>query len=49
MVVVGAVGVGKSSLTIRYVQNEFNESLDSTLGAVYMEKTTSIKNRKIKF
>jgi GTPase SAR1 family protein len=35
VVVIGSVGVGKSSLTVRYVHNEFNESLESTLGAVY--------------
>lgn len=36
IVVIGAVGVGKSSLTIRYVHNDFNDKLDSTLGAVYL-------------
>lgn len=49
VVVIGPVGVGKSSITIRYVHNEFHESLDSTLGAVYFEKTHLYKNKKIKF
>jgi len=49
VVVIGTVGVGKSSLTIRYVHNEFNEHLDSTLGAVYFEKTIAHSGRKIKF
>jgi len=35
VVVIGGIGVGKSSLTIRYVNNQFNEYLESTLGAVY--------------
>jgi small GTP-binding protein len=43
------VGVGKSSITIRYVHNEFHESLDSTLGAVYFEKTNSYHGKKIKY
>ena len=46
---IGPVGVGKSSITIRYVHNEFHESLDSTLGAVYFEKSHSLRGRKIKF
>lgn len=49
VVVIGAVGVGKSSLTIRYVHNEFNEQLDSTLGAVYLEKTIIAHGKKLKF
>jgi len=48
IVVIGAVGVGKSSLTMRYVNNDFNDKLDSTLGAVYLEKNITIKNKKIK-
>ena len=36
VVVIGAVGAGKSSLAVRYVHNEFNQELDSTLGAVYL-------------
>jgi GTPase SAR1 family protein len=49
VVVIGPVGVGKSSLTIRYVHNEFHESLESTLGAVYFEKTQVTQGRKVKF
>lgn len=49
MVVIGPVGVGKSSITIRFVHNEFHESLDSTLGAVYFEKMHAVQGRKIKF
>ena len=49
VVIIGSVGVGKSSLAVRYVHNEFNQSLESTLGAVYLEKTILCKDRKIKY
>jgi small GTP-binding protein len=38
VVVIGSIGVGKSSITIRFVNNQFNDFLDSTLGAVFFEK-----------
>jgi len=38
VVVIGSVGVGKSSLTTRFVFNEFNENIGTTLGAAYFEK-----------
>jgi Ras-related protein Rab-5C len=47
--VIGGIGVGKSSITIRYVNNQFNEFLESTLGAVYFEKSHRHKNRSIKY
>jgi Ras-related protein Rab-5C len=49
VVVIGPVGVGKSSITIRYVHNEFHDSLESTLGAVYFEKTQLAQGRRVKF
>jgi GTPase SAR1 family protein len=33
---VGDVGVGKSSITARYVLNKFDTKMESTLGAAYM-------------
>jgi GTPase SAR1 family protein len=35
VVIVGSIGVGKSSITTRFVNNHFNDFLDSTLGAVF--------------
>lgn len=49
VVVIGGIGVGKSSLTIRYVHNQFSDNLDSTLGAVYFEKTQTTPSAKIRF
>lgn len=50
VVIIGTVGVGKSSLTIRFVYDQFNENIDSTLGAVYFEKLHNYNESKnIKF
>lgn len=49
VVVIGGIGVGKSSLTIRYVNNQFNEFMESTLGAIYFEKMHSFNKKNIKF
>lgn len=38
VVMVGDVGVGKSSLTVRYILDKFDTKMESTLGAAYMEK-----------
>jgi GTPase SAR1 family protein len=35
VVVIGSVGVGKSSLTTRFIFNEFNDNMATTLGAAY--------------
>ena len=49
MVVIGSIGVGKSSITIRFVNNQFNDFLDSTLGAVFFEKIHHYNSKSIKF
>ena len=49
VVIIGTVGVGKSSLTIRFVYDQFSEHMDSTLGAVYFEKVHNYDNKSIKF
>jgi GTPase SAR1 family protein len=36
VVVIGSVGVGKSSLTSRYVNDDFNDTMPTTLGATYL-------------
>ena len=38
IVIVGDTGVGKSSITSRYVFDKFDYNQQSTLGAAYMEK-----------
>ena len=38
IIVVGDTGVGKSSLLLRYVNNEFNEFNEPTQGASYLSK-----------
>jgi len=42
-------GVGKSSILIRFVSNEFKPILKSTLGAAFMSKTIFYKEQAIKF
>lgn len=50
VVMVGNVGVGKSSITVRYVLDKFDEKMESTLGAAYMDKVHYIAEGKaIKF
>ena len=47
IVVVGDCAVGKSSLTIRYVNNNFSEFQDSTIGATYITKKITCPNEII--
>ena len=50
VVVIGPVGVGKSSLATRFIYNEFNENMPTTLGASYFEKVHEHKPGKtVKF
>lgn len=49
VVVIGSIGVGKSSITIRFVSNQFNDFMDSTLGAVFFEKVHQYGNKSIKY
>lgn len=35
VVVIGSVGVGKTSLTVRFIYDQFNENMETTLGASY--------------
>lgn len=35
---VGDVSVGKSSITVQYTLSKFDNKMESTLGAAYMEK-----------
>lgn len=38
----GAARVGKSSLTLRFCKNEFDEKLESTVDATYQEQTVNL-------
>ena len=45
VVLLGATGVGKSSLVLRYVTSQFNPHSESTIGAAFMSKMTVMKLR----
>lgn len=49
IVVLGDYSVGKSSLTLQYVKNEFNPNEESTIGAAFLTKTVLFKENYIKF
>lgn len=44
MVILGDQGVGKSSITYRYVENKFRESVGPTIGAQFQQLKTTLKN-----
>ena len=44
----GDAGVGKSSIILRYTNNEFNASLVSSIGVDFKSKDILINNQKIK-
>ena len=46
VVLIGESGVGKTSILLRYVSNEFNSQQFSTLGLSYVDKIIQIDNNK---
>lgn len=46
VIVVGDSGVGKSSILLRFVNDEFNEFNDPTLGAAFLSKVHSYGNNQ---
>ncbi len=38
------IGVGKSSILLRFCSNDFKESNDPTLGAAFMSKVINVDN-----
>lgn len=46
VIVVGDSGVGKSSLLLRFVNDEFNEFHEPTLGAAFLSKVHNYGNNK---
>ena len=47
VIVVGDTSVGKSSLLLRFVNDEFNEFHDPTLGAAFLSKAHTYNNGKV--
>jgi GTPase SAR1 family protein len=46
VIVVGDSGVGKSSILLRFVNDEFNEFNDPTLGAAFLSKVHTYGNNQ---
>ena len=49
VVILGDSGVGKSSILMRFVTNEWKESMESTMGAAFMSKMIVHNQNYIKF
>ena len=45
---IGDCGVGKTSLISCFIQDEFHDSEDPTIGASYMAKTLQLNNVSVK-
>ena len=48
-VLLGSSGVGKSSIIYRYVTNGWDENVQATLGAAFMDKQVTFKGQLFKF
>mmetsp|Transcript_33534 Transcript_33534/g.85808 ORF Transcript_33534/g.85808 Transcript_33534/m.85808 type:complete len:211 (+) Transcript_33534:196-828(+) len=49
VVLIGDAGVGKTSMALRYVTNQFRDKVESTIGASFLSKTTLIDDKPFKF
>ena len=49
VVLLGHQGVGKSSIVLRFVTNNFRQFSESTIGASYMSKLVVVDEKAIKF
>ncbi|KAG2373966.1 hypothetical protein C9374_011631 [Naegleria lovaniensis] len=49
VVLVGSVGVGKTSTVMRFVKDNFQEYIETTIGASYLSKVLNINDTQIKF
>ncbi len=47
VVVIGATDVGKTSLTIRYVHDEFHAFSNATIGASFLQKHVTVEGNRI--
>lgn len=49
VVLLGESGVGKSSIALRFCQDQFKVSHESTLGAAFMAKQIDVRGTSFKF
>jgi Ras-related protein Rab-5C len=49
LVLLGEAAVGKSSLVLRFVSNDFQENKEPTIGAAFLTQKCTIDNRVIKY
>ena len=49
VVLIGDSGVGKSSIVLRFVADNYHEASDPTIGAAYMSKMIQHNNKSIKY
>ncbi|TAQ83800.1 hypothetical protein B7494_g7873 [Chlorociboria aeruginascens] len=49
LVLLGEAAVGKSSLVLRFVNNDFQENKEPTIGAAFLTQKINLPNRTIKF
>lgn len=49
LVLLGEAAVGKSSVVLRFVQNEFQENKEPTIGAAFLTQKCRLEDRLIKF
>ncbi|KAK7208357.1 ras family protein [Myxozyma melibiosi] len=49
LVLLGEAAVGKSSLVLRFVSNDFQENKEPTIGAAFLTQKCTLPNRTIKF
>jgi len=49
LVLLGEAAVGKSSLVLRFVSNDFNDNTSPTIGAAFLTQKCRLENRIVKF
>ncbi|RKO96561.1 hypothetical protein CAUPRSCDRAFT_635, partial [Caulochytrium protostelioides] len=49
LVLLGEAAVGKSSLVLRFVNNEFQENKEPTIGAAFLTQRCKLEDKIIKF
>lgn len=49
LVILGHYSVGKSSIVLNFIKNEFNPNEESTIGAAFLTKTVFIDGIAVKF
>lgn len=49
LVLLGEAAVGKSSIVLQFVSNEFHENKEPTIGAAFLTQKLQIENNQIKF